>query len=487
MPKVRLKYSPYLRNERSLYMNKTRIFVSSLLVTAMSFSLLSCSSSKDSSVSESKRDLDSSVREEIHENAENNDLLSGELENKEIKWLSDWDINPDGTGKNVPTELAVFQEKYGGTIKYYPTTYENRFDDLSHYISSGEGIDFFYAGNLDAFPNGAIRGMFAPVDDYIDFSEPLWEDIQELNDSFIWDGKHYLVAVEATGDNVAVVYNRKTIAEAGLEDPKDLYDRGEWNWDTFQDMLQRFSDPDNQHYGLDGWWFEFGLIDTTGVTPVSIEDGKLVNNLSDPAIERVENRLFDLYQTGCIAIGVGDYGWDARPNYIGEGKSLFYPVGLYEFYTEKSQWQSKFGEDVFFVPMPKDPDADEYYIPTGMNSYMFVSGGSNPEGVAKFLECKRFAMLDEATGEIGAQQFRDDFGWTDEMLEMRDEMNRLASENPVIDISRGISKDCGKVLDDNMRNASRGTPWSETYDMINSVVDKFIDEINAAPTSADIE
>ena len=168
-------------------MNKTRIFVSSLLVTAMSFSLLSCSSSKDSSVSESKRDLDSSVREEIHENAENNDLLSGELENKEIKWLSDWDINPDGTGKNVPTELAVFQEKYGGTIKYYPTTYENRFDDLSHYISSGEGIDFFYAGNLDAFPNGAIRGMFAPVDDYIDFSEPLWEDIQELNDSFIWE------------------------------------------------------------------------------------------------------------------------------------------------------------------------------------------------------------------------------------------------------------------------------------------------------------
>jgi len=468
-------------------MKKTKIFISALLISAMSMSLLSCSSSKESSVSESVKELDSSVREEIHENAENNDLLTGELENKEIKWLSDWDINPDGTGKNVPTELAVFQERYGGTIKYYRTTFEDRYEALANYLNSGEGIDFFYAGNMDAFPNGAIKGMFAPVDDYIDFSQPLWEDVQELNDSFIWNGKHYIAAVEATGDSVACVYNRKTIAEAGLEDPKDLYDRGEWDWNTFQDMLQKFSDPANEHYGLDGWWFEFGLIDTTGVIPVGIKDGKLVNNLSDPAIERVENRLYDLYQTGCIAIGVGDYGWEAKPNYIGEGKSLFYPVGLYEFYTEKSQWTAKYGEDVFFVPMPKDPDADEYYIPTGMNAYMFVSGGQNPEGVAKYLECKRFAMLDEATDELGDQQFRDDFGWTDEMLEMKDELNRLASEHPVIDISRGISKDCGKVLDDNMRNASRGTPWSETYDMIYSAVDKFIEEINASPISEDIQ
>ena len=99
-------------------MKKTKIFISALLISAMSMSLLSCSSSKESSVSESVKELDSSVREEIHENAENNDLLTGELENKEIKWLSDWDINPDGTGKNVPTELRrgnrlLLCRKYG--------------------------------------------------------------------------------------------------------------------------------------------------------------------------------------------------------------------------------------------------------------------------------------------------------------------------------------------------------------------------------------
>ncbi len=459
-------------------MNKMRIIISALLISAMSLPLISCSGSKDNSDEKPKKELDSSVREEIHKNAESTDLLVGELENKKIKWLSDWDINPDGTGKNVPTELAVFQERYGGEIEYYQTTFESRYDDLAQYISSGEGIDFFYAGNFDAFPKGAIRDMFVPVDDYIDFSSPLWEDISDINDSLLWNDKHYMVGVEATGDNVVVVYNRKTIAEAGLEDPKDLYDRGEWNWNTFQELLENFCDSSNQRYGIDGWWFEFGILNTTGVPPISIDNGTLSNNLSDPAIERAENFLYDLYQKNCIAIGAGDFGWETKPSYIGEGKTLFYPVGLYQFYQEKEKWTKIFGDDVFFVPMPKDPEADEYYIPTGLNSYMFVSGGQNPEGVAKFLECKRFTLLDENTKQVGDQQFRDDFGWSDEMLEMKDELLRLASENPVVDISKGVSEDCGELLDTNMRSAARGTPWNETYESISPVVDKFIEEIN---------
>ena len=328
-----------------------------------------------------------------------------------IKWLSDWDINPDSTGKNVPTDLAVFQERYGGTIKYYPCTFEERYDKLTEYISSDEGIDFFYGGNLDAFPKGAIKKMFVPVDDYIDFDSPLWEDVKDVNDTFTWNGKHYMAGVQATGDAVAVVYNRKTVAEAGLDDPAVLYENGEWTWDAFQNMLESYVDADNQKYGIDGWWFEFGLMNTTGVPPVSLENGKLVSNLADPSMERVQNWIYDLYQKGCIAIGVGDFGWETKPAYVGEGKTLFYPIGLYDFYTEKSQWTAKYGEDAFFVPMPKDPEADEYYIPTGFESYMFVSGGSNPQGVAKYLDCKRFARMDESTKALADKQFMEDYGF----------------------------------------------------------------------------
>ena len=66
-------------------------------------------------------------------------------------------------------------------------------------------------------------------------------------------------------------------------------------------------------------------------------------------------------------------------------------------------------------------------------------------------------------------------------------MQELAEENPVIDISKGISDDCGELLDVSLRKAARGTPWNETYESIYATVDKYLDKINAAPENADIE
>lgn len=463
-------------------MKKIRAFVSALLISAMSLSLFACGDAEQSS-SKYDKNLDSSTREEINSIAVNDERLTGELENKTIKWMSDWDINPDGTGKNVPTDLAVFQERYGGKVEYHQVTYENRYEKLAEAINSGDGVDFFYAGNLDAFPKGAVRGMFAPIDDYIDFSSPLWEDVQDVNDSVMWNGEHYMAVVQVTGDNCAVVYNRKTIQEAGFEDPAELFEKGEWTWDAFEDMLTKFVDTDNQRYGIDGWWFEFALMNTTGVPPIGLEDGKLVNNLGDPSMERVQNWLYELNSTNCVAIGVGDYGWSDKPKYIGEGKTLFYPVGLYKLYTSPDQWQGDFGEDAFFVPMPKDPEADEYYEPVGMESYVFVKGGQNPEGVAKYLDCKRYTLLNEELQEIADQQMIDDYGWTDEMVDMKNAMQEIADENPIIDFSKGVSTDCGDLLDSHLRNAARGIPWNETYDAIYATVDTYISEINEKPVS----
>lgn len=461
-------------------MKKVKAFVSALLITAMSLSLFACGD-KDADEPKYDKDLDSSTREAINNIATQDELLTGELENKTIKWMATWDINPDGTGKNVPTELAVFQERYGGEVEYHQVTWANRYEKLAEAINSGEGVDFFSAGDKDAFPKGAVRGMFTPIDDYIDFTSPLWEDVQDINDAVMWNGNHYMAIVQTTGDNCAVIYNRKTIEEAGFEDPAELFAKDEWTWDTFEEMLQGFVDTENQRYGIDGWWFEFALMNTTGVPAIGLEDGKLVNNLGDESMERVQNWLYELNTTGCIAIGVGDYGWTDKPAYIGEGKTLFYPCGLYQFYTTPDTWKTAFGEDAFFVPMPRDPDADEYYVPVGMDSYVFVKGGQNPEGVAKYLDCKRYVLLNEDVRAIADQQMIDDYGWTEEMVEMKNSMQELADANPFIDFSAGVSTDCGSLLDSNLRNSARGTPWNETYDSIYATVDTYIEEINANP------
>lgn len=455
-------------------MKKLKIFILTLSV------MLSATACGEKENSPDKSDVSPELRKAISESVAESGLLTGELENKTIKWLSSWDINSsDNEGKSTPAFLVAFEERYGGKIEWYQCTFEERYEQLAKSINGGEGIDFFYAGDLDAFPKGVVRNMFVPSDDYIDYDSPLWDGVREINDGFIWNGSHYITATRIAGDNCGVIYNRKTVREAGLQDPAELYRNGEWTWDAFEDMLDKFVDPANQRYGIDGWWFEFGLNATSGVPAVSMENGRLVNNLSDPAIERVQNWIYDLYSKDYIAIGSKEYGWNTKPSYVGEGKTLFYPCGLYQFYMKSDNWKKTFGEEAFFVPMPKDPDSDKYYIPVGMEAYAFVKGGKNPEGVAKFLECKRFVLDNAETRALADSQMKDDYGWTDEMFEMKDSMQALAETNPVIDISKGVSADCGELLDNSLRLTARGTQWSETYDSINAVVDKYLEEVNS--------
>ena len=88
-------------------MKNARTFVSAILLTAFSLSMFACGK-KETDSKKHLRDLAPEVREKIKSIAENEELLTGDLENKTVKWLSDWDINPDGSGKNVPIDLAVF-------------------------------------------------------------------------------------------------------------------------------------------------------------------------------------------------------------------------------------------------------------------------------------------------------------------------------------------------------------------------------------------
>ena len=318
-----------------------RMALSCLLAAVLTVPLLACDASEADKGP--KKDMSAATREQLADLAKSDERLTGELENKTIKWLSTWDINSDDTGKTTPVELAIFQERYGGKIEWHQTTHSARYDDLANAINSDEGIDFFYAGDWDAFPKGAVRGMFVPYDDYLDLDSELWADVKDANDSMIWDGKHYVAAVEVTGDNCAIIYNRKTIDENGLDDPVELFEKGKWDWDAFQDMLSEFVDTSNEHYGIDSWYFEAGLSASTGVPYIGLEDGKLVNNLRNEAIEDYQNWMYDLWQSDYIALGVGDYGWTSRDYYIGEGKLLFYPCGLWTLGTEKSQWSKTFG------------------------------------------------------------------------------------------------------------------------------------------------
>ncbi|MBQ5335401.1 MAG: extracellular solute-binding protein [Oscillospiraceae bacterium] len=457
-------------------MRKTGRMIAALLITAVSCGALAGCGGDESSY----KSLDSATAAEVAEIASQSELLTGELENKTIKWMANWDINPDATGKNVPIELAIFQSRYGGKVEFTNVDWNTRFDALANAINGGTGIDFFPASDLDTIPRGAIKEMFAPIDDYIDFEDPLFKDMKPIMDRFVWKDKHYVIVNSVSGDNCVVIYNRDTMEENGLEDPAKLFAEGKWDWKAFQNHLKQFVDPEDGRWGIDGWWFEAGLSATCGVPYIDLKDGKLINNLKDPAIERLQNWMYELGTSKAVAIGVDEWGWEAKPNYIGEGKSLFYPCGCWALYN--NTWKNDFGENAMFVPMPKDPDASEYYIPCGLDGYVMVKGGQNPEGVAKFAACKRLATTNERAKELGTQQFYDDYGWTEEMVEMSKKLNEMAAANPYYDFFKAVSTDITDILDSNengIRSAAKGNlKWSEVVGAIYSTIDAYLKQYN---------
>ncbi|MGN1089671.1 MAG: carbohydrate ABC transporter substrate-binding protein [Huintestinicola sp.] len=413
------------------------------------------------------------------------DLLPDvELSNKTIKWFSFYDpFNASTSGNTKSLSLELFERKYGGNIEYIPTTWSARFTDLSTNILGGTGIDFIAGGDLDSFPKGVPNGQFDAYDSYVDFDSELWSSVKDLNDMFELKGKHYLMATQATSGEV-VIYNRQTIEANGFDDPAELLEKGEWNWTAFKNMLIDYVDVDAEQYGLDGWFNEKPLMLTGGVAPVELRDGKLVSNLFDERLEKTMNFMYELNQFGLI-LDKNLFNWEVHPEMIGEGKELFYICGIYALEGAPDIWTVSYGnpEDVMFVPMPKADDADKYYLPAGLDAYMLCKGAQNPEGVARFMECIIAASYDENALEIADKKLRDDYGWTDEMIEMRHKVDALTAENPMYSIHTGCPTDLYNILDSGdagIRAPFYGTEWATVRDSLAEVVDVLGEEFNAS-------
>lgn len=450
-------------------MRKLKKLAAGLAALTMVVSLAACGSSgsDDSSMAEKKLNEDQQAAiDEIAESKADDRVL----ENTEIKWFSFWDINPTASDdKDIGVDLALFQTKYNGKITYISTTWEKKFDDLAALVMSGDSPDFCGADDMDMFPKGAIKNMLDPIDDYIDFDSELWKDMKTACDKFEYKGKHY-VAVSRVDPCYVWVYNKNTIEAAGMDDPAELYANGEWNWDTMCDMCIEFTNPENDMYALDGWYYENALTQSTGKPIVGMENGEITSFINDPDIAKAQEMMYNLQKNG-VVYPKNEYGWKVRGDVFGTGlataQTLFYPIGLWGIEDAPSV-TAPYGDisagDVMFVPVPCSADSDVMNIPSRVHGFCIVHAAQNPEGVAAWMDCTRYAELDENAKAITEEQLRDDYGWTDEMIEMRENIYQMAAEHPVFEFSQGISPEVSSLTDTIVKstmNPAEATSWTQ--------------------------
>ena len=466
-------------------MKKIKRVLAAVVAMSSALSIAACgnsSSSDSSSMPEKELKED---QQQIVQRLADSITEPRKLENNTIKWFSHWDINPtESEDKDIGVDLALFKTKYDGKIDWMQTTWNTYFDDLAKNVMANTSPDFIGADDMNIFPKCAIHEMIEPIDDHIDFSTPLWSDMKTAADKFVFDGKHY-VAVIRVDPSYIWIYNKKQIEDIGMDQPADLWKEGKWNWETMSEMCIDFTDAEKDMYALDGWYYENALLESTGMPLIDMVDGKIVNNIRAPELEKAEKMMYEL-QKNEVVYPKDQHDWKVRGDVFGDGLAsgltLFYPIGFWGIENAPSS-TAPYGniadDEVMFVPVPCASDSDKQYIPSRVHAFCLAKNSSNPEGVAAYLDCCRYAELDDAAHQITLDQLQEDYGWTDEMIEMRDEIYKMAAEAPVFEFAQGVSTDISNLTDNIIKgtmNPAETHTWTELVEENEKALEYYINK-----------
>ncbi len=134
-----------------------------------------------------------------------------------VQWFSwsDWLHNYD-EDEIVNTGFWTFKEKYGCEIEWIECVYNTRFDELATLVLGGNAPDSYPGVDAAGFPYYCLKGVFADVNPYINFDDPLWADVKPFVDNyFSMGGERFLIATEVGYENVCI-YNRRVMEEHGF-------------------------------------------------------------------------------------------------------------------------------------------------------------------------------------------------------------------------------------------------------------------------------
>lgn len=376
--------------------NLKRYLAVLLSVTAMMSTAVSCSKEETSSSSEDNSHYKTEDEFSVSAGEELKNEQTADISGQTIYWLADYDLNPTNNNDRS-VALSLFEDVYGAKIEWVQCTSEEKFSTLAQRILADQPVDMF-PYEWDAVPNGVSKDQYQPLDDYYDVLEmdtELWDGMEDVIDMFEYNGSHYVIPY-CVSDPLLITYSRKLMEAEGLEDPRELYEKGEWDWDAFMEMMNTFvsNAPEGvTRYGINGW-FGQAAMQSTGETVVKYEDGKFINNIDSPQIEKAQLLLQEMASKNLYQVGWIGYFPDDQ-------NTLFFAMANWALGGSNAKNEDM---DLMVVPFPKAPDADEYYLCANFGAKMLVNGSDKGEAVATYIKCERLAATNEEYQEIAKQK-----------------------------------------------------------------------------------
>ena len=458
-----------------------------IIAGATVVSMAACSNGTTDGTSTSS-DTETTIDDEIENPVSVGDIsidAGEEVEPAELEYLGGYDITTAG---DVKPAYKYFSENYGCTIKCTLVGSGQIQEKLTTAISSGESPDLVDYSD-DTFPLLMSKNMYTPLEEYMNMSAPQWAGVESYINQYKWGGKNYYYPWAYNVSPNFLVYNRGVFEQIGIEDPKELYDKGEWTWDTMTDCIRKFidSDADGNRTGLYGAtaYSAQSFINSTGTALISVgADGKLVQNFSNANVDRAANFMQMLKNEGLASFQEGVIDVDTTP--IKEGTAAFQGMGEWIISGYAKLMQKDDTLDYFFVPFPRDPEADEYYYSMSTFGYLVPAGSKYAKQASVFINCCRLSFTDEDLRATTKGSIMRNKKYTDEMYDFLMSFKDLDNLHAVIDNPYGLDETTSQIIRDILGNTLfemfseqyQGQTWTQMREASLGTINKQIEYYN---------
>ena len=369
-------------------------------------------------------------------------------------------------------DFNAFRDIYNMTHKTVVTAPEEKLNKFISLVMSGDPPDIMIGEFMPALVN---KGYLQPWDEYINFNGGIWDKIKTSIDTLKFKDHFYTIGVQP-GRWDMCWYNIDLFEEYGVKTPKEYYLEGNWTWDTLRECAMALTVDLNGDGIPDVYGLRMDSIQalqfSAGKDFVSINpDGTISNNLKDPAIARAMQFYIDLVvRDKCVY-----QGGDGRDMFISENIAMIFGGAWYRSLFKETLILT---DKVFFVPFPRDPSADKYYVYEGFGSESLAKGAPNPEGAAALLCSGRYDILNtNAKKEKSNDTILEEINWTKEMDEWLAVEFYSDDKYPVL--STWLTFGMDEYWGDLWYRTTQGEPWAtiaeELYPRVQDNIERVID------------
>ena len=380
--------------------------------------------------------------------------------------------------------IDLFAAKYGGSIeKILSGTGGDTLTKLSQMVLSNDAPDLVGFEGLLYF-TAISKNLFQPVNGIVDLNNPIFSAIKGSGmENYMVGEDYYLLG--AAQPRWVCWYNQKIFDDAGVDSPLKFYKEGTWTWGKLEELAKQLTLDTNKDkttdvygYGDAGGVFA-SMLQSMNTDFVKVDNGKLVNNMNDPNLERAFATRLRLKNAGAV------YPQTAAYEAFKKGEMAMFEGGLWASSSYGFQDQVANGS-MAFVPMPRDEQSDKYYYSFFGAGYAVAEGAKNTDGTNAFLSCLWYIYnlreSDESYAERELNRYKADTGFTDQLLEIWNGVKTAKNVTPVISRSEEIGGVDGwlgqmwKVADDVLVN---GKAWATVRDQYSPILDSEIGKIQS--------